>query len=180
MNYSLQISPDPDPPNPREWDNMGTMICFHSRYNLGDETELTSKDFDGWSDLRKHLIKKKEAAVILPLYLYDHSGLAMSTHPFSCPWDSGQVGFVYVSREKLFEEYPKPIKYITNSVKIWAEGVLRTEVEIYGRYLNRNAWSYEVLDEEGKVVDSGWEYDDEDYCRKEGQMALELVEKGLL
>jgi len=28
---------DPEPVNPREWDNLGTMVCFHKRYNLGDE-----------------------------------------------------------------------------------------------------------------------------------------------
>ncbi len=181
MKYSLRISPDPDPPNPREWDNMGTMVCFHNRYNLGDKTELTSKDFNGWNELRNYLTKKKDAAVILPLYLYDHSGLAISTHPFSCPWDSGQVGFVYVSREKLFKEYrPNNKKYLTHALKVWAEGVLRGEVEIYNTYLSGDAWGYKILYEGEDVVDSCWGYDDEDYCRKEGQMALELAEKDLL
>ena len=23
--------------DPRSWDNIGTMVCFHSRYNLGDK-----------------------------------------------------------------------------------------------------------------------------------------------
>ena len=30
--------------------------------------------------------------LMLPLYLYDHSGITMNTTGFSCPWDSGQVG----------------------------------------------------------------------------------------
>lgn len=31
---------------------------------------------------------------IQPLFMYDHSGLRFSTAPFSCGWDSGQIGWV--------------------------------------------------------------------------------------
>ena len=35
--YTIRLVPDPDPENPREgWDNVGTMRCWHRRYNLGD------------------------------------------------------------------------------------------------------------------------------------------------
>lgn len=33
----LRIVQDVDTESPREWDNLGTMICWHSRYNLGDD-----------------------------------------------------------------------------------------------------------------------------------------------
>ena len=135
MKYSLRIVEDPDPPNPRKefWVNLGTMICFHNRYDLGDETELTSKNFHGWNDLERFLIKKENAAVILPLYLYDHSGLTISTTPFSCSWDSGQIGFIYASREKLLDEYNA--KYVTHALKVKAAGKLRLEVNAYDKYL---------------------------------------------
>ena len=48
--------------------------------------------------------------VILPLYLYDHSGLAMSTHPDSFRaqdpgrWDWGQVGWICASPETVAAE----------------------------------------------------------------------------
>ena len=33
---TIEIEQDPDPMNPRtEYDNLGTMICCHKRYNLG-------------------------------------------------------------------------------------------------------------------------------------------------
>lgn len=41
---------------------------------------------------------------ILPLFLYDHSGLTISTGRFSCPWDSGQVGYIYVKRDVADKE----------------------------------------------------------------------------
>ena len=42
--------------------------------------------------------------------LYDHSGLAMSTESFSgraphAEWDSGQVGWIYVSKEDALKEF---------------------------------------------------------------------------
>ena len=43
--YKLEIFDDLNPCSPREFDNLGTMVCFHRRYNLGDETELKSSDF---------------------------------------------------------------------------------------------------------------------------------------
>src|SRR3990167_995153 len=77
--------------SPRGWDNLGTMVCFHSRYRLGD-----SHNFESPKDFQEQITE--EAHVILPLYLYDHSGLAINTTGFHCPWDSGQVGFIYVSK----------------------------------------------------------------------------------
>lgn len=44
--YILTIEYDPYPGNPREWDNLGTMVCWHSRYNLGDSHHYESpRDF---------------------------------------------------------------------------------------------------------------------------------------
>lgn len=46
----------------------------------------------------------KEDNVILPLYLYDHSGLTMNTTGFSCGWDSSVVGFIYCSKKDFRSE----------------------------------------------------------------------------
>lgn len=35
----------------------------------------------------------------------DHSGLAMQTTSFNDPWDSGQVGWIYVSKEDALKEF---------------------------------------------------------------------------
>ena len=35
--YTVQIIADQDPESPREWDNVGTMACWHDRYHLGDK-----------------------------------------------------------------------------------------------------------------------------------------------
>ena len=158
---------------PRDWDNLGTMVCWHSRYNLGDEQPKESPEewwkslaWDISTDARASLefweygegayradaeeriqaaIEKaidKEIAVILSLYLYDHSGITMSTSPFSCPWDSGQVGYIYVTKETLRKEYN--VKRVTKSIIAKAEKVLRGEVEVYDDHLTGNVWGYSI------------------------------------
>ena len=129
--------------NPREWnENLGTMLCFHRRYILGDKNEYlpghykpNSGDFWGWTDLGKYFHEVHDLAVCLPIYMYDHSGIAVSTKPFFCPWDSGQVGFIFVSKEKLRREYG--VKRVTAPLVSKAERILIAEVEEYSQYLNQ-------------------------------------------
>jgi hypothetical protein len=111
----LRIYQDEDAPNPRkEFDNLGTMICWHRRYDLGDKhnysdicdflasiTGLEDEDITEEELLAKF---KERGDILLPLYLYDHSGITISTGPFSCPWDSGQVGWIYCSKERFLKE----------------------------------------------------------------------------
>ena len=46
----------------------------------------------------------KDKVAILPLYLYDHSGLTMSTNDFGDRWDSGCVGFIYMDKDTAMRE----------------------------------------------------------------------------
>lgn len=41
----LKIRPDTDPSNPRDDDNAGTMVCFHKRYRLPNESDFISEAF---------------------------------------------------------------------------------------------------------------------------------------
>jgi hypothetical protein len=172
--------------NPREWDNLGTMVCWHSRYNLGDE-KPTSDAYDfivdlvydflsgsdqyeidsvsGWSDFSPEMLPEDTASrieklldenyIILPLYLYDHSGITMNTSGFSCPWDSGQVGYIYVSKEDVRSEWGW--KYFTKQRIEKIKRILRTEVEIYDFYLQNRVYGYSVTcDICGNDLDSCW------------------------
>lgn len=104
----LNICIDEIPQNPREWDNLGTMVCGHRRYNLGDEQAKNTELYNSWEEwLENEVIKpngSRNNVVVLPLYLYDHSGITMNTTGFSCPWDSGQVGWIYCTKERFRKE----------------------------------------------------------------------------
>jgi hypothetical protein len=141
--------------NPREYDNLGTMVCFHRRYNLGDppfrRQGLRSKhDITDPDELRKMLAT--DEYISLPLYLYDHSGITMRTTPFNDPWDSGQVGWIFVSKADVRKEYG--VMRITDSVKRQVYKELEAEVKCYDQYITGESEEVDVDDEEQDDVQS--------------------------
>ena len=149
---TINIVYDTNPESPREWDNLGTMVCFHNRYNLGDEHSYRSDDFDSWDELKKQIVSDEGECIFLPLYLYNHSGITMRTTSFSCRWDSGQVGLIYISKKKVREEYG--VKRITKKLLDRVLGYLIGEVETYDQYLRGDVYGFELLDSEGNKIDS--------------------------
>lgn len=152
----------------RDWDNLGTMTCFHSSYNLGDEHNFDNQEqmffslaenYEDTEILEKMEIEQiqeivEKNYVMLPLYLYDHSGITMSTGPFSCHWDSGQVGYIYISHADIIKEYGKPMAFNT------IEGYLKQEIKTYDQFLTGNVYgivkeTYNV-DKEQIDCDSCW------------------------
>jgi len=172
--FRIKIIHDENPESPREWDNLGTMVCFHGRYNLGDKHEYNSDHYNRWDDMEKEIIKRENVCVILPLYLYDHSGITMNTTGFSCPWDSGQVGYVFVSKEKVRKEYG--VKRITKKVIEQVTNVLVGEVSTYDQYLTGDVYGYEIYEvttnngiETETFVDSCWGFYGSDHCMEEAE-----------
>lgn len=174
-NYLIRTFYDESPESPREWSNLGTMVCFHKRYGLGDKHEYNSNDYNGWDEMEKDIIKKENVGVILPLYLYDHSGITMNTTGFSCSWDSGQVGFIFISKEKIREEYG--IKRITKEWIEKIEGYLKGEVETYDQFLQGDIFGYRVYKvtecnlgcEHEEELDSCWGFYGEESCLEEAE-----------
>lgn len=143
-NRIFRMFQDEYPESPREWDNLGTMACFHRRYTLGDkDIPFSSDDFNGWNEMEEYILKSLDAAVVLPLYLYDHSGITMNTTGFSCRWDSGQVGFIYITKDKIMKEYG--VKRIRRQLKEKVEKMLVNEVEVYDQYLIGDVYGFQIL-----------------------------------
>lgn len=202
--YTIKLYQDELEDGPRDWDNLGTMVCWHRRYDLGDEQEkgdpqdwldeLASEldptvedrlwyweDGNGWaycantcedpisaSDAQQRAVVARvldqHIAVMLPLYLYDHGSISMSTgraYPFNCPWDSGQVGWIYVTKDQLREEYSK--QRLSRKTLALAAKVLRSEVKVYDQYLRGDVYFFSTTDQHGATVDGcggiyGWDY----------------------
>jgi hypothetical protein len=128
------------------------MVCFHNRYDLGDNHNYNSDDYNSWEEMKKAIIKEENTAVILPLYLLDHSGISISTGAFSCSWDSGQIGFIFVSKEKALEEFGG--KIVTAKLKEKLERILDGEVETYDQYVRGYVYGFQIVDEDDDIVDS--------------------------
>ena len=190
--------------NPRiECDNIGTMVCFHRRYGLGDKhshanpedavVDIASKlnaNYAEWVGYTRYpddqqveqgqaLIDKH--CVTLPLHLYDHSGITMSTSRFSCSWDSGQVGFIYMTHKTMRENWPETTHTHEQAVAA-AEACLETEVKVYDQYLTGDVWCVSVVDDEGDVLDSccgffGYKYAEKDGARMLADCEAEAAER---
>lgn len=168
--YTIKIMTDEDPQNPRTaWDNLGHMVCFHNRYNLGDEKH----DFKEPEDFKEFLEAYQGKIVALPLFLYDHSGITIRTRSFSdidpgC-WDSGCVGYIYLTYPEIRKEYGWRVVNKARIKKI--EEYLRAEVETYDDYLTGSVYGYQIIDPKGNEVDDGscWGYYGYDH-KKSGLM----------
>ena len=171
--YTIEIESDQDIRSPRkEYDNMGTLVAFHKRYDLGDGEDKHSydrADFSAWDELLAAIERDHAPAVILPVYLYDHSGQAVSTQPFHCPWDSGQVGFIFASKAKVRENFG--VKRLGKATLAKARECLAGEVAVLNQYLGGDVWCYSVKDEAGEDVDSCCGMYGRDYCEKEAHEA---------
>lgn len=100
------------------------------------------------------LMKKiREKHIVLPLYLLDHSGLAMKTTSFHDPWDSGQAGWIYVSKEAALKEFGSG--KMTAQVQEKAEALMRSEVAVYDSYLRGECYGFELY-KNGELEDSCW------------------------
>lgn len=168
----IRIERDQDPMNPRtDYDNLGRMVCFHRRYTLGDKHDYNTDHYDGWVALRAAITEGENAVVILPLFLYDHSGITMScsTETFSaCDsacWDWGCVGFIFARREDVLKEYSK--KRISKKTLDNVTKVLVGEVETYDQYLTGDVWGYIIEDDDGEHLESCWGFYGREYCEQE-------------
>ncbi len=154
--YAIEIYQDEYPTDPRSWDNLGTMVCFHKRYNLGDSHDFRREDAGNDLDDLAVCIEETEDDKILwlPLYLYDHSGITMNTTGFSCPWDSGTVGLIYITYTKLRYEYSW--KNLTKQRKDRIYTYLDSEVKEYDLFLTGEVYGYIIKDADGNDLDSCW------------------------
>lgn len=174
LKIDVRIDGDQDGESPREWDNLGHMVCWHRNYNLGDEQPKYGPNefwremacqidptaayrIEYWEYLEGSQRQDAEAriqniidqavkdVVILPLYLYDHSGISMSTsysYPYNDRWDAGQVGWIYATREDMLKGFGG--KRITKKMRTETERILRGEVETYDMYLTNDIHCFSI------------------------------------
>lgn len=164
----LNIFQDPDPESPRDWDNLGKVVMFHKRYDFPNELKLRYEDFNGWKDLEKHLYENENAALVLPIFMLDHSGITIKCGSFNDPWDSGQVGFICAIREDVKKSFG--IKRISKKTLRKIENILLNEIETFDKYLTGQVFGFNLdkitvcnlREEHKKTIDSCWGFYDID------------------
>jgi len=137
------LEQDYDTGSPRTWYTLGTFVAFHKRENHGDTDHgYRSDDYESWDDLLSSLEKEHGPLIYHNVYMYSHSGSTVSTTPFSCTWDSGQLGIIFVSRKQVREEYgwPRITKTREEQILNYLDGEIRT----YDQWLQGDVWSYNI------------------------------------
>jgi hypothetical protein len=182
--------------NPRDMDQLGTMVCWHPDYVLGDE-QITNGDggrgavtnahahagrFRSIGMLARWAQIAEQAPVVIPLYLYDHSGISMTaghnavgmgdtasggTDEFGQArgWDTTCVGIIYTTPARILELCggPRPEQIErgerfycpddwTGTPESWLEEQLENEVKSYDAYLRGDVFYWCVEDIETEDI----------------------------
>jgi len=123
--------------NPRrDWLELGHLWAWHGRYDLGDK-DMPREPITPEEAMAEGLIP--EGSIVLGLYLYDHGGITMSFaregNPFSDPWDSGKVGYIWMSPEEMVSEALD---------EEGAYSMLEATINTYDLYLTGQVYEYTV------------------------------------
>lgn len=184
-NFTARILIDEEAYSPVDsMDMLGTLVTWHRSYcfdKAGDKEFGTPADFIRYA--------KQAKAVVLPVGMYDHSGVTLyegsQPHAFDQQgWDSGQVGFIYTTKDRFQ-------KVCDTNLHHWrkrATQALREELKLWDLWAHGECYGY-VITPPGDEGDSCWGFfgfEDAkqaaeealaDACARE-QRAIELVQTG--
>lgn len=174
--YTIVIDTDDNPMSPREADNATVMVCWHDRYTLGDEGDEAS-EIKATIDSHHFVTSKPNTAiqrwlrifygatVIQPLYLYDHSGISISTAPSPFDpglWDTSAIGFVFDTAAR---------REVCGTTPEQAAEAIAAEVKAYDNYLTGGYVGFTVLNARGEVMESLWGIDNLADAKAEAEAA---------
>lgn len=183
--YTINIMPDDTPDNPRDWDNIGTLVGAHRRMNIFD-TELDARTGNLWLDFLYHIWEEveqrdgylddltekqlerfsnsvKRRYVSFPYSAYTKGGCRL-TRGVSSGWDSGLVGISYVSRERMREQGLRTYKQ--------AEAAMEAELKTFSQYCNGEVYRFEVLKNDELVNACGGYFGEEHALAEARQSTL--------
>ena len=146
---------DPPDDTPHTYDSVMELLQEYLDEAETDEDAERTEGAIAWlrdlTEYDEHVLRS-DVAVCLPIYLYDHSGLTVSHGSFSCRWDSGQVGWHYITKDAARENWGADV----TDEQLTA--CLQAELKEYDCYLRGYVWGFTITNEEGDVVDSCWGY----------------------
>lgn len=139
----------------KDMDNLGIIISTQtiedSLFKQAKEN-LLENDYnqilDNKRDVRsiKNILEKSKQFLIFNLYRYSHGNSIFEiadSNPFNCQFDSGQIGFVVVAKNKIRQEYS--CKKITKSVLERVEKVIKAEIKNYTDAYNGDIYGFQVI-----------------------------------
>ena len=132
-----------------------------SRYVLGNHGVAVSE----MEEIEEKI--KSGELVGLPVYAYVHSGVALSIHPFECPWDSAQSGFVFADPKRMAEEFGEDFDF---------KEILESAVKDFNTYLQGDVYVIRVY-VDGEDVECVGGFYGLDYAKQEAKLLAEAYVK---
>lgn len=155
--------------NPLEY-SLCSIDLFHQRegcwvgsnynwaYYKGIRDRYTDADDDTYVRALKEI--RRKGGVVLPVYCYEHGRITFRCSSFSDPWDSGQVGYAYMTTEQIAElGWPKGKR----GRKKAAEEYIRHCVGEMAAWTNGDIYGFAIFDKDGELIDGSGEFYDSHY-----------------
>lgn len=172
-NLELRILPDEMNEDPRtNMDFLGLYWIFGKYSNNSDPHTIDPTNFTGFGAMEDWVRKDRSLAWVSPLYCYEHSGSTVSLSPFSCIWDSGQLGFVACTRAQVFGTWGW--KRITAKRRKVIDEAMRAEFETFKAWWEGEVYGWVIVDGD-TTVDSCWGYYGKKYAEEDGNQELERL-----
>jgi hypothetical protein len=161
--YTIEIYPDHCDESPREWDNLCELHCWHRRMSLGDFNYNPDNDSSREELNAKLREAKKNRDIVLPLYIYQHSGVALSltntVYPFNDQWDAGQVGFVIIRRKEALTNMIPERKILAQKRRKRCIAIAEAEIGTYNQYFCGDVYGYCITkNDTDEDKDSYWDF----------------------
>lgn len=170
---SVEIHYDETADSPRDRDReclTTTFVLDHRRYTLANEADDISplEYYGGWDEVEAAIREAYDVVGLERVYGYDHGSLALSTAPFACPWDSGTLGLVFVTRESMDSGWGAGQWTDENVAQ-----AIKAEVQEYAAYVAGECYGYVVKDKDDETLDSCWGYIGSKYVEEAAREAAE-------
>lgn len=116
----------------------------------------------------------EDELVIMPVSIYDHSGVSIWLGSPTCMWDSGQVGFMYLTKKDALRELGNCTE---ENWKERAMECMEAEMEVYNCYISGDVYGFVIEDEDENEIDSCWGYYGDEAVKDQNKENRALIDK---
>lgn len=164
---TIAVKIDTTPQDPRGHCNLGVLSCHCNYYMLANEADVDFLHMNSMDEVKKHLMDSFDIACIIPVYAYIHGDITLSCSPFSCQFDSGQVGYIFMTQKTADDNK------LTDELEM--AKILQQEIAIYCCYVQGNAYGYEISEPvNGQELDSCWGFYSYNDCLEQAKLQADF------
>jgi hypothetical protein len=138
---TCRVSLDEPTENPlTDWDTDGFIGIWHRGGNTGNCADR----FPRPADILVFADENKDDIFdVVPIYCYEHGNVVYSTAPFSCPFDSGQVGIAVFTNEQA-QSWRRTAGDAVDDIRGRIRGYLDGLLRDFTAWANGEVYYYEV------------------------------------